>query len=262
MEKIADRSSLFTSVLRGLTKLPFKVSRRERKFLALGGAVCALILLYVYGIEPVLKGQEEARKQIVSREKLLSGSQKCAKKKDPLQRSLLEVKTRLRELEGNLLDGNNPSLAAASLQEIIREISGKTGIAVTSVRILPPVPLDRYTEVPVRIETTGKITALKDLLYEIETWPKLLMIKEMNVYVFNFGPARRPVNTGQISGRGDARSRPPRVFGPRSVTDFRTGLVISGLIKSSEKPVASKSETKKPRSPGREVLDPEQQGEL
>ncbi|MFH1148519.1 MAG: type II secretion system protein GspM [Pseudomonadota bacterium] len=258
MEKKTDKNSPFVSVLRGLAKLPFKVSRRERKILVLGAVVGALILLYMYRVEPVLSEQQEAKKQIIQREKLLSGSQKRAKEKAPLQRDLSAVRTKLKEMEGGLLEGDNPSLAAASLQEIIREISGKTGIAVTSVRVLPPVPLDRYTEIPVRIETTGKISALKDLLYEIETWPKLMMIKEMNVYVFNFGPARRPVSAGPMPGRGDPRSRVPRMAAPRPVTDFRTGLVISGLIKSSEKPRASKSETTKSGAPKRELLDAEQ----
>lgn len=226
-----------TDMARITKSLPFKGSLREKRFLVIGGVLTVIILLYSLGLDPFLKKQENVKKELSQKQKTLFISQRNAGRRRPLERKVNALQTNLKEMEKGLLDTNNPSLAAANIQEIIKGISLKTGISINSVRVMPPNPADAYTEIPVRIETTGNISTLKNLLFEIESLPKLLLIKEVNINVQTWAPVRRPPMSN-MPRRADGRvvvAPPPA---PRPSTDFRTGLVICGYIKT---PVVSKT---------------------
>ncbi len=228
--KASDMSKAILSLLRKGPGVSFKISDRERRFVTMGAVACFLILGYTFGLNPFLERQKEVKKEIALKQKVLIKSQGYARRTLPLQQDVTRLRSRLQDMEAGLLDSNNPFLAAANLQEIIKGVAGRAGVSVTSVRVLPGVPVDVYTEIPVRIETTEKITGLRDLLYEVESCPKLLKIKEMNVYVRNWGPRVRPVRALPAQPRGFGARQAPG-SDPGLTTEFRTSLVISGYIK-------------------------------
>ncbi len=211
--KKADRLGFLTSLLEKIPRIPFKVSKREKK-LVVGGAVLAFaIFAYHLILNPIMEGERDIRNEIVAKGKMLAKYQNVVKQKGRLERDLKNLKTRLKDMEDQLLDGDNPSLAAANLQDIIKEISSGSDLSISSVRVLPSTSRDMYTEIPVRVETQGTISGAKDFLYEIQNYHKLLLVKEMNFYV-----PRSP--------RGGRRSKTPQ-----STTNFRAGLAIMGFIK-------------------------------
>jgi len=200
-------------LFRGIPKFPFRISKRERGFLIGGAVVSCFILLYQFAFNPILDQERNIRQEIAVKQKILSNYRNVAKRKGELTRNISYLKLRLKDTETKLLDGTNPSLAAANLQEIINQICSQNEVSITSVRVLPPSSIDMYTEIPIRIETKGTIAGVKNFLYEIENCPKLLAVKEMNVYVPR-SPRRRP--------RPEASAR---------TASFRTSLVVVGFIK-------------------------------
>lgn len=213
MKEANKLRAFFSSVLRKMPKLPFKISKREKRFIIGGAVVFCFILLYHFGFKPIMNQEGNIREEIAVKQRMLASYQNVAKRKSQLERNIGYLKLRLKDTESKLLDGSNPSLAAANLQEIIKQISSQSGISITSVRVLPSSPIDMYTEIPVRIETKANIVGVKNFLYQIQNCPKLLAVKEMNVYV--------PGSPG--------RRRHPKAS--ENATSFRTGLVLMGFIK-------------------------------
>jgi len=214
MKEVNKLRAFLPSLFRKMPKLPVKISGREKRFIIGGAGVFCFILLYQFGFKPILNQERIIRQEIALKHRMLARYQSVAKRKSQLERTINYLKLRLKDTESKLLDGSNPSLAAANLQEIIKQISSQSGISITSVRVLPPSPMDIYTEIPVRIETKGTIASVKNFLHQIQNNPKLLAVKEMNVYV--------PISPGR-------RGRPKA---SESAADFRSGLVVAGFIKS------------------------------
>jgi len=212
MKKV-NKLVFLSSFFKRIPKIPFRVSKREKTFIIGGAAVFFLILAYHSVFNPIMDRERNIRDEIAVKGKILARYQNVAKTKSQLERTINHLKLRLKNVENKLLDGNNPSLAAANLQEIIKQISSRSGISITSVRVLSSSSIDMYTEIPVRVETQGTIAGVKNLLYEIQNYPKLLVLKEMNIYVPRSPRSRRPTKTSQ------------------STANFRTGLVVMGFIK-------------------------------
>jgi general secretion pathway protein M len=205
--------AFLTSLLEKIPRIPFRISKRERIFVG-GGAVLAFVVLaYHLILNPIMEGERDLRNEIVAKGKMLAKYQDVVKQKGRLERDLKNLKIRLKDMEDQLLDGESPSLAAANVQDITKEISSGTDLSIKSVRVLPSTSRDIYTEIPVRVETQGTISGLRDFLYEIQNYPKFLVVKEIRTYL-----PRRP-----------RRRRHSKT--PRSTGNFRATLVIMSFIK-------------------------------
>jgi hypothetical protein len=92
------------------------------------------------------------------------------------------------------------------LQDILKTLSAKNNINIKSEKVLDRKPVDAFQRIPVQIEFTSTITNLKNFLYDIETYNKLLIINDLTV----------------------------RVTSRRNPRDVRTTLVVVGLMKSAK----------------------------
>lgn len=214
MDRLKKLRTYFIPVFRMISKTTFKVPKRERRFIVGGALVVFLIFVYQVVFSPILSKGKDREEEILIKENMLAKYKGVSKKKGQLQKDISLLKLRLKEIEGGLLDGSNPSLAAAALQEIINETASQSGISISSVRVLPSSSIEMYTEIPVRIQTTCSILGLKDFLYKIENHTKLLSIKETNIYTPH---SSRRTQSQKASG---------------GMENFRTDLVIAGFIRS------------------------------
>ena len=83
--------------------------------------------------------------------------------------------------------GETPQLGAAALQEIVKKIADKNGIAVRSFRILEPKEASPYRKVSIQIEfnPVNNILSLGQLFHDLEHHEKKLLISEMDLLIFN-----------------------------------------------------------------------------
>jgi hypothetical protein len=110
--------------------------------------------------------------------------QSVAAQKMGLQRQKHNLQKRLKKLESSLLKGVTPSLAAVNLQDFIKKISDANEIEISSTRVLSAkteAEAAKYALIPVRFTLTAGIREFKNLLYEIETAPRLLIITDLSV---------------------------------------------------------------------------------
>lgn len=86
-----------------------------------------------------------------------------------------------------LIEGQTPSLAAATLQEIIKGIIISNGGTISSERVGRPEDYNKFKLISVSIDAVvPDVRALGDILYNVETRTPYLVVKELDSRVRDF----------------------------------------------------------------------------
>jgi len=107
--------------------------------------------------------------------------------KSPLEKSLVSLKE-ARNAEGlKLVEGQTLSLAAATLQDTVKEIIISRGGTISSERVGKPEDHGNFRIITVSIDSVlPDPGALSDILYSIETRTPYLNVTELDIRVRNF----------------------------------------------------------------------------
>ncbi len=186
-----------------------KISKFSQKK-ALWGVIgiVLMILIYAFGILPLVEAKKKAEEEIVLKKRALSRYEEFLGNRKAFEEELDRTVKQYEGIQNRLLPGETPQLGAASLQEIVRKLSEKNGVSIRSFRILEPKEIDSYRKVSIQIEFNpiNSMLSLGQFIYDIENQEKELMISEMDLLILNI---RMP---NQIQGN----------------------LVISGLMKGTK----------------------------
>lgn len=88
------------------------------------------------------------------------------------------------------LSGSTPSIAAAELQRILRNVAGKHHGRVKSAKTLPETIEKGFELIPINIQIDIPLSGLQAMLYEIETMQPKLHINELKI-MSNQRPSNR-----------------------------------------------------------------------
>jgi hypothetical protein len=156
---------------------------KERKYILIAGAVL-LFLGLIYRFYPDLYDFFSVQEDIAIKQNQVEKYQSVIAGRKDLEKRKNILEKRLKSLEASLLSGRTASLAAVELQEKIKEAGRSAGgINIDSMRVMStkkPEDSD-YTRVPVRFTVTTDIRQLKELLYQLEAGPKLLIVQELRM---------------------------------------------------------------------------------
>lgn len=145
------------------------------------------VVIYRYGYERVhteiatlKEGQAMGTKTLVKYISLIS--------EKPLLEKKLASLTEMRKADSSkLIEGQTPSLAAATLQDTINGIITGKGGTISTERVDKPEDLDRFKVIRVTIDAVvPDARALSDILYSIETRTPSLVVKELDTRVRDF----------------------------------------------------------------------------
>jgi hypothetical protein len=111
--------------------------------------------------------------------------------KPALEKELAALKEIRKAENSNIIEGQTPSIAAASLQNsIVSIITGKGG-TISSERVGKPEDLGSFTMIDVVVDAiVPDSRALTDILYSLETRTPYLVMKEVDGRVRNFRDPR------------------------------------------------------------------------
>ncbi|MDD5722763.1 MAG: type II secretion system protein GspM [Syntrophales bacterium] len=156
---------------------------RERKYILIGGAILLFFGLVYTGF-PLFHGIADRGAQIAIKEKQLEKYRQFIEEGKGLKRRLSALTSSLRQGESGLLRGKTPALAAVDMQNILNVITQKSGVEITSVRVLKTTKQEgtKYLSVPVRFSIGLTTRQLKEILYGIETSDRYLTVREMDIY--------------------------------------------------------------------------------
>ncbi len=161
---------------------------QERKYILIGGLIL-LLAGAVYRFYPDIQAVFAGSNDTFLKEKRLAKYRKMVAEKDLLQSQLVEINRALVRAESGLLNGTTFSLAAVDVQNLLNDIAGQTRVTINSIRVMttartPDADPD-YIPVPVQVTLAASVRQLKEMFYRIETSPKLLKIKDMQIRLPN-----------------------------------------------------------------------------
>ncbi len=184
---------------------------RQRRLAILGGVVLSLVLVYLVVVIPVMGLQDSWSQELARKRQLLVKYQSLINEKARVVQGNKEMKAALTQAESQFLSGDNPAVASADLQEILKGLTRDHGVQMTSTKVLTPREAGPYLEVPVQAQLSCTTGQLLTILYQLEHHKKLLFVPELEV-----NAPRWTVGTQKTSGA------------------LQVNLVVSGVIKKSK----------------------------
>ncbi|MDZ7833065.1 MAG: type II secretion system protein GspM [Desulfobacterales bacterium] len=157
------------------------MDKRKRNLLVFG----AILLVFgaIYRFYPLVGDLWPGGTDLEAQQNQILQYNKQLQKINAMKSRLSTLEKKLSELESQLFTGKTPSLAAVSIQKILREISEKNGAQIESVEVLSVNTFENvpYVEIPVRFVILAEIDQLRHILYGIEGHSRYMVVKDAQV---------------------------------------------------------------------------------
>lgn len=133
------------------------------------GIVAALAAVYVFLVSPFESKRGEMQEGLQVDYTTLSEYQKVLSGRDRIEPRLRETREELHQMEKNIFERTDLSVAFAKLQKDVQGLASASGLDVTSVKPLPTVSNKHYTGLPIYIDCRGNIRDLGRFLKKIDS---------------------------------------------------------------------------------------------
>ncbi len=158
-----------------------RLSARERTLIGAAGGVLGLLLLRFLVISPFLSYREGLQDEIVSHREMLQNDQAYLARAGEITRNLETLRARYAEIRTQLVPGDTPTLAAASLQDTLHSLATEKGITIQSTQVMREETVGEFRRIAVRITVTGELRDLAGFLMAIEYGPRRLSIPFLEI---------------------------------------------------------------------------------
>jgi type II secretory pathway component PulM len=161
-----------------------KITPREKKFLLFGGAALVIGLVAYAAVtlipsRDLLAREVEGKKRTLLRQREMLGRESFYKTRAETYRQ------RLKQDYTRFLPGETPSIAAAELQRVLKELADPTGVEIIRRDIQKEQKLqDNVYKISVRIETNCVPEQLVQFLTAVENYSKYLSVDELAITSF------------------------------------------------------------------------------
>ncbi len=144
------------------------------------------LVIYEYGYRSVQEELAVANESSAIKTKTLERYIQLIAEKPELEKSLASLREQRKTDEAKLVEGQTPSLAAATLQETVKGIITSRGGTISSERVGKPEDLGSFKVISVSVDVVVPDTrVLSDIIYSIETRTPYLAMKEIDTRVRN-----------------------------------------------------------------------------
>ena len=131
------------------------LSERKPLWGVLGIAVA--VVLYFFGVLPLVEAQKKADEEILMKKKVIQKYEEYLLNRKAVEEDLDRTVKQYDAIQQKLLPGETPQLGAANLQEIVKRLGDKNGLNIRSFKILEPkrsLPLERFRSRSISIRPT------------------------------------------------------------------------------------------------------------
>ncbi|MRR14996.1 MAG: hypothetical protein EG826_00915 [Deltaproteobacteria bacterium] len=150
-----------------------------------------IAVLYDYGILSVHDRLDSIRDLQKSKARTLQKYTDAIASKPLLEKRLLALSETRKHEETKLIAGQTPAIAAANLQNAVKDIIQGRGGTINSERVEKSEDLGKFKVTHVVLDVIfPDIRALSDILFKIETQTPYLVVKELDVRVRNYAEPR------------------------------------------------------------------------
>ncbi|MBI3769317.1 MAG: type II secretion system protein M [Deltaproteobacteria bacterium] len=201
-----------------------RLSGRERTLIGAAGVVLALLLVRFLIVSPFLAYRESLRDEIAAHRELLQSDHAYLARSTDVAHHLEMLRARYAEVRAQLVPGDTPTLAAASLQDTLHSLAAEKGINVQSTQVMREETLGEFRRIAVRITVSGELRQLAEFLFGVEFGPQRLSIPFLEISrrgaVLRGQSARALAATIEVnaflqgSDKGDAKIEPAEATAP------------------------------------------------
>jgi len=169
------------------------LSVREKALLAAGLLCIVAFLAAKWGVMPARAEYARDRAAIPARRAVIARYETLRLGQDRVDEELFVQVERMEKWENGLLVGETPSAAGVFLQGLLKPLTQRPEIRVTSIRSLPPVRKGAYAEVAVQMEIQTSTEGLALLLGDLSRQPKILQVGKLSATTgaYYMGQAQR-----------------------------------------------------------------------
>ena len=159
---------------------------KERKIILSIGIILLLIGI-AYRYSAYLPSLENSDEEIALKTRRLAKYRYLISEKERISDNNKKLERERANIQKILLNGETESLAAVDIQNILNEISKRSGASFDNIKNMKSEQeKDSYfTIIPLKFSAKGSIGHLTDAIYQIENSEKLLKIREARIYLPN-----------------------------------------------------------------------------
>jgi len=192
-----------------------RLSKRERGLVLATVLVALAILGRSLILNPFLERRDWVKTQLESQPQLLQKNLRYLARKEEMSSALEAARTSLKSREPRLLTGDTPSVSASDLQETVQALAVKDGTQVITTRVLNPEPAGTFSKIAIQMEIGGQIDQVANLIRDIESAGKMLLVDEVNVRSLF-----RPIGLPSV----------PNI--PQPAQNLRVSLTVAGFART------------------------------
>lgn len=193
-----------------------KISARERQFLWVGAIICGISLVF-YLVMLFVPSPEDLAGTVEFKKKLLQREKETISREEFYKVRVEQYKERLERHMTRLLPGDNPNVAGAELQKVLKDLADQNGVEIMQRNVQREQKIeDSLVKVSVRIETNCVPEELIRYLAAIESHNTFLTVDEL------------VINSIKVQKKFEIRP---------SITV--SGYIVAPEAKPEEKPAAS-----------------------
>jgi Tfp pilus assembly protein PilO len=187
-----------------------KLNSREKRIILIGVCVVVGVLIY-YAITSLLPDTENLVQDVNLKKRMLLKQRETVLREDYYKTRLDQCRKQMDKDMTRLLPGDNPNVAGAELQKILKDFADQSGVEIIQKNILQEKKVqDLLIKVSVRIDTRCNLEQLVQFVSAIENYDKFLRIDEFTIFGSSFGT------------------------GPQKKVEIRPSLTVAGYISTKE----------------------------
>jgi len=179
---------------------------KERKYILIVGAML-LLLGAIYRFYPDLPNFQTLGGEIALKQRKVVKYRQMVQERNALNARLISLNRSLERAESALLTGETPALAAVDIQNTLNDITDRSKVVVSSMRVLKPKEPDeespakgQYLGIPVQVTLSAGIRQLKEVFYRIETSMKFLRVTDMRIRINSRSQTEQVFATFTVEG--------------------------------------------------------------
>ena len=208
-----------------------KITPREKKFIYFGATVVAAMVIF-YLIASLLPDRESRAQQVETQKAMLLKYRQLLSQEEIFKKQVEQYTAHLEQDMKLLLPGDNPNVAEADLQKLLKSYAEQSGAEITRQNTLPDEKMeDDLVKVAVSVEVNCDLDQLVHFLTAIHNHEKFLKIEQFQITGFQTQRRRqiRPSLTvaGYIRSRESEANVPleseEATGGPPAVADQKPG---------------------------------------
>jgi len=158
---------------------------RERRTIAIAGAVLGLAVLFAYGILPFARRWNAREELIATRAEQVARLTWLAEHEPELRRAAADRLTRVGSMERpRLLAARSPALAGSALQTLVQGYADETGVTVRELNVAGPSDSTSAVgaeAIPATVSAIGDIWGVSNFVSRLQHGTTLIDIREIGV---------------------------------------------------------------------------------